>query len=65
MSALPCPVWSLVREGQTVKKGDRLLVLEAMKMQSTVYSPVDGKVAKLTSQAGQQVEAKDLLLVLE
>ncbi len=54
-----------VKEGQAVKKGDRLLVLEAMKMQSTVYSPVDGSVTKLTAHAGQQVEAKDLLLVLE
>ena len=48
-----------------MKKGDRLMVIEAMKMQSTVYAPVDGKVTKLTAQAGQQVEAKDLLLVIE
>ncbi len=54
-----------VREGQMVKKGDRVLVLEAMKMQSTVYSPADGKVTKLAAAAGQQVEAKDLLLVIE
>ncbi len=54
-----------VHLGQAVNKGDRLLVLEAMKMQSTVYSPVDGKVAKLTAHAGLQVEAKDLLLVIE
>ncbi len=54
-----------VRQGQTVKKGDRLLVLEAMKMQSTVYAPLDGNVAKLTAAAGLQVEAKDLLAVIE
>jgi pyruvate carboxylase len=53
-----------VEAGQTVKKGDRLLVMEAMKMQSTVYSPVAGKVTKLAAQIGQQVEAKDLLMVI-
>jgi pyruvate carboxylase len=54
-----------VETGQPVKKGDRLVVIEAMKMQSTVYSPIGGKVAKLASQTGQQVEAKDLLMVIE
>ena len=36
-----------------------------MKMQSTVYAPVAGKVTAIHAQAGQQVEAKDLLVVLE
>jgi pyruvate carboxylase len=53
-----------VEAGQSIKKGDRLLVIEAMKMQSTVYSPVGGKVTKLSVQTGQQVEAKDLLMVV-
>jgi pyruvate carboxylase len=50
---------------EPVKKGDRLLVLEAMKMQSTVYSPVAGRVRQLLVHPGQQVEAKELLLVIE
>jgi pyruvate carboxylase len=54
-----------VELGQTVQKGDRLLVLEAMKMQSTVYAPVGGKVTQLLASPGKRVEAKDLLLVLE
>ncbi len=54
-----------VREGAPVRKGDRLLVLEAMKMQSTVYSPLDGKITKLIAHTGLQVEAKDLLLTIE
>lgn len=48
-----------------VVKGDRLLVMEAMKMQSTIYAPCDGKVTQLLVSAGQNVEAKDLLLVID
>jgi pyruvate carboxylase len=54
-----------VVEAQEVKKGDRLLVIEAMKMQSTVYAPVSGKVIKVHAKAGQQVESKDLLLSIQ
>ena len=54
-----------VELNQTLKKGDRLLVMEAMKMQSTVYAPVGGKVTQMLVQPGQHVEAKDLLLVIE
>jgi len=54
-----------VELNQKLKKGDRLLVLEAMKMQSTVYAPVDGTVTQVLVAPGQQVEAKDLLLVVE
>ena len=50
---------------QRVAKGDRLLVMEAMKMQSTVYSPVAGSVKQLLVGPGAHVEAKDLLLAIE
>jgi len=63
---LPGMVTSVaVERNQSVEKGGRLLVIEAMKMQSTVYAPAAGKVAALHAQAGQQVEAKDLLVVIE
>jgi len=39
--------------------------MEAMKMQSTIYAPVAGKVTQLLAAAGQNVEAKDLLVVIE
>jgi pyruvate carboxylase len=65
-SPIPGAISSIVVElGEQVKKGDRLLVLEAMKMQSTVYAPVDGKVSKKLANVGDKVEAKDLLLILE
>jgi pyruvate carboxylase len=54
-----------VELNQTVDKGDRLLVMEAMKMQSTVYSPVSGRVAQVLVGPGQHVEAKELLLAIE
>jgi pyruvate carboxylase len=55
----------LVEQGAAVKEGQKLLVLEAMKMQSTVYAPVSGKVARRLVQPGQTVETKELLLVIE
>jgi pyruvate carboxylase len=62
---LPGMITSVAAElNQSVEKGDRLLVIEAMKMQSTVYAPVAGKVTAIHAQAGQQVEAKDLLVVV-
>ncbi len=54
-----------VELNQKIAKGDRLLVMEAMKMQSTVYAPVGGTVKQMLVQPGQHVEAKDLLLVIE
>jgi len=54
-----------VTAGEHVKKGDRLLVMEAMKMQTTVYAPVEGRVAEITVNARDTVEARDLLLRIE
>ena len=50
-----------VKEGQEVKKGQPLLVLEAMKMQTTVNAPVDGKVTDILVKTGETVEPKDIL----
>jgi pyruvate carboxylase len=63
---IPGAVTSIAVElNQQVEKGDRLLVLEAMKMQTTVYAPVSGKVVEKLVHVGQHVEPKDLLLVIE
>jgi pyruvate carboxylase len=53
-----------VSVGQKVAKGDRLLMMEAMKMQTTVYAPVDGVVESLHVALGDTVESKDLLVRL-
>jgi pyruvate carboxylase len=54
-----------VELNQRLKKGEPLLVMEAMKMQSTVYAPQPGVVKQLLVQPGQHVEAKDLLMTIE
>jgi pyruvate carboxylase len=54
-----------VETGDAVEKGDRLAVMEAMKMQTTVYAPVSGKVVERFVRAGETVDAKDLLLRIE
>jgi len=54
-----------VKAGTPVERNDKLLDLEAMKIQSTIYAPIAGRVAEVLVEPGQQVESKDLLLVIE
>lgn len=51
-----------VKEGDRVKKGDLLLILEAMKMENEIVSPVEGIVSQVTAKAGQSVNAGEVLL---
>jgi pyruvate carboxylase len=55
----------VVRAGQTLARGDVLLTLEAMKMETTVRAEQDGVVKEVLAKAGMAVDAKDLLIVLE
>jgi len=50
--------------GKPVKKGDKIAVLEAMKMQTTLYASEDGTVDDILVQVGESVESKDLLAVI-
>ena len=54
-----------VNEGDAVKKGQILVVLEAMKMQNELPAPRDGTVKTINVKVGQTVEGKDVLVVLE
>ncbi|WP_293785466.1 biotin carboxylase N-terminal domain-containing protein [uncultured Aeromicrobium sp.] len=54
-----------VEVGDTVTKGDAVLVLEAMKMQHTIAAPTGGVVTELAVSVGQQVEAGTVLAVIE
>jgi pyruvate carboxylase len=51
--------------GQTVARGDVLVTIEAMKMETSVRADRDGKVSEVIARPGEHVEAKDLLVVLE
>jgi pyruvate carboxylase len=51
-----------VSVGTKIIKGEKLLMMEAMKMQNTVYAPCDGVVAELHVALGDTVESKDLLI---
>ena len=53
-----------VKVGQTVAAGDRLLVLEAMKMEHSVRAPAGGVVASLSVAVGTQVESGQVLAVV-
>lgn len=52
----------LVEEGAEVKKGDALIVLEAMKMENILKSPADGKVKKISVKKGVAVEKNQVLI---
>ncbi|MDQ1703927.1 MAG: propionyl-CoA carboxylase alpha chain, partial [Frankiaceae bacterium] len=55
----------LVEVGATVRAGQPLVVLEAMKMEHTVAAPAGGTVSEVKVEAGQQVEAGTVLVVVE
>ena len=50
--------------GQAVKKGDVIMVLEAMKMENDIVAPQDGTVASINAAAGDAVEAGATLATL-
>jgi biotin carboxyl carrier protein len=55
----------VTQKGATVKEGDLLLTIEAMKMEFKVTAPEDGVVEEIRCAAGERVELGDLLVVLE
>ncbi|WP_216828106.1 pyruvate carboxylase [Alkalihalobacterium elongatum] len=57
-------VKTLVTKGDKVKKGDHLMITEAMKMETTVQAPFDGEILDLYVKNGEAIQTGDLLIEL-
>ncbi|MES2651514.1 MAG: biotin/lipoyl-containing protein [Bacteroidota bacterium] len=55
----------LATEGDEVKKGDSLLILEAMKMENMIKSPTDGVIKKIAIKQGDKVEKNEILITFQ
>ena len=54
-----------VKVGDKVRKGDVLLIIEAMKLENEVVSPFDGEIKEILVSKGQNVKAKDVIIIIE
>ena len=67
--AIECPMSGKIlsiktKAGQSVKKGEPLMILEAMKMENDIVAPQDGVVASVNCSEGQAVESGMVLATL-
>lgn len=64
-SPMPGTILSVnVAEGDTVKKGQVLMILEAMKMENEIMAPCDGKVTSVSTSKGSAVESGTVLCTI-
>lgn len=54
-----------VKVGDRVKKGDVLLIIEAMKLENEVPSPFDGEVSQILVSKGQNVASKEVVIIIK
>ena len=65
-SPMPGSIWKvLVNVGDVVKKGQPLLILEAMKMENEITAPADGKVVDIKVTKGQSVNLGQVLVEMK
>ncbi len=55
----------LVKEGQVLKTGESILILEAMKMHNDIQMPFDGKIVKINVEKGQKIPKNFLMVEIE
>ncbi|HZK39964.1 MAG TPA: biotin/lipoyl-containing protein [Atribacterota bacterium] len=53
-----------VKEGDSVKEGDTLLILEAMKMENEIFANTSGSIKKINVSANDMVDTGDVLLII-
>lgn len=65
-SPMPGKILSVkTKVGQSINKGDVIVILEAMKMENEIVAPQDGIIASVDVSEGQSVEAGDLLVTID
>ncbi|MBP8849070.1 MAG: acetyl-CoA carboxylase biotin carboxyl carrier protein subunit [Breznakibacter sp.] len=63
ISIIPGTIISIdVKEGQTLKMGERILVLESMKMYNNICMPCDGSITKICVEPGQRIPKNHLMV---
>jgi pyruvate carboxylase len=55
----------VVKPGERIRKGQKLISLEAMKMETAINAELDGKIRDVLVQPGNRVETGDLLVVID
>ena len=53
-----------VKVGDSVKKNDEIVIMEAMKMENPIYAPCDGQITSIAVNQGDQIQADDLILTI-
>ena len=66
LAAIPGTVLQVIAEvGQTLQKGDPLLIIEAMKMENCIIMPFDGTIKAILAEPGKLVKNKQLLVEID
>lgn len=64
-SPLPGNMWKVkILDGQSVKRGDVLFIIEAMKMENEIFAPCDGTISSVSVSEGAAVNTGDLLCII-